>query len=62
MVSRFGVHLIRVDERRQAALEGKQEREQARTLLREERYDRAFAEWSSELRAVAYVELREPPQ
>ena len=38
-----------------------QEREQARTLLREERYDRAFAEWSSELRAVAYVELREPP-
>ena len=62
VVSRFGVHLIRVDERRQAALEGKQEREQARTLLREERYDQAFAEWSSELRAVAYVELREPPQ
>jgi peptidyl-prolyl cis-trans isomerase SurA len=62
VVTRFGVHLIRVDERRQAALEGKQEREQARTLLREERYDQAFAEWSSELRAVAYVELREPPQ
>jgi peptidyl-prolyl cis-trans isomerase SurA len=61
LVSRFGVHLIRVDERRQSALDAKQEREQARNLLREERYPVALAEWNRELRARAYVELREPP-
>ncbi len=62
IASRFGVHLIRVDERRQSALDAKQEREQARSLLREERYPIALAEWNRELRARAYVELREPPQ
>jgi peptidyl-prolyl cis-trans isomerase SurA len=61
LVSRFGMHLIRVDERRQTALDAKQEREQARGLLREERYPVALAEWNKELRARAYVELREPP-
>ncbi len=61
VVSRFGVHLIRVDERRQSALDARQEREQARSLLREERYPVALAEWNKELRARAYVELREPP-
>ena len=61
LVSRFGMHLIRVDERRQTALDARQEREQARGLLREERYPVALADWNRELRARAYVELREPP-
>ncbi len=62
VVSRFGVHLIQVSERRQAALEPKQERDQARVLLREKKYGEAYTEWARELRARTYVELRDPPQ
>lgn len=62
VVSRFGVHLIRVRERRQAVLEPKQQREQARNALREQKFDEAYGEWQRDLRARAYVEMREPPQ
>jgi peptidyl-prolyl cis-trans isomerase SurA len=62
VVSRFGVHLIQVMERRETALEPKQLREQARTALREQRFEQAYLEWTKELRARAYVEYREPPQ
>ncbi len=61
IVSRFGVHLIQVVGRRQVTLEAKQLREQARTALREQKFDEAYGEWLRELRARAYVELREPP-
>ncbi|MCA0241925.1 MAG: peptidylprolyl isomerase [Proteobacteria bacterium] len=61
VVSRFGVHLIQVLERREVALETKQLREQARNLLREQKFDEAYGEWARELRARAYVEMREPP-
>jgi peptidyl-prolyl cis-trans isomerase SurA len=61
VVSRFGVHLIQVLERREVALETKQLREQARALLREQKFDEAYAEWARDLRARAYVEMREPP-
>lgn len=59
--SRFGVHLIQVVERREVALDLKQVREQARNALREQKFDDAFTEWANELRARAYVEMREPP-
>ena len=62
VVSRFGVHLIQVLERRDVALEVKQLREQARNVLREQRFDQAYLDWTKELRSRAYVELREPPQ
>ena len=62
VVSRFGVHLIQVLERRDVALEIKQLREQARNVLREQRFDQAYLDWTKELRSRAYVELREPPQ
>ena len=61
IVSRFGVHLIQVVARRQVTLEAKQLREQARTALREQKFDEAYGEWLRELRARAYVEMREPP-
>ena len=61
VVSRFGVHLIQVAERREITLEPKQIREQARNVLREQKFDSAYVEWMRELRARAYVELREPP-
>jgi len=62
VVSRFGVHLIQVLERRQVAIEMKQVREQARNVLREQKFDETYAEWAKELRSRAYVEMREPPQ
>ena len=61
LVSRFGVHLIQVLERREVTLDPKQQREQARNVLREQKYDESFADWIRELRARAYIELREPP-
>ena len=61
VVSRFGVHLIQVLERRDVALETKQLREQARSVLREQKFEEAYLEWAKDLRARAYIEMREPP-
>ena len=62
VVSRFGVHLIQVLERRDVAVDPKQLREQARNVLREQKFEQAYLDWAKELRARAYVEMREPPQ
>ncbi|MFZ5547707.1 MAG: peptidylprolyl isomerase [Pseudomonadota bacterium] len=62
VASRFGVHLIQVVERRQVAVDPKELREQARNILREQKFEPAYLEWVAELRARAYVEMREPPQ
>jgi len=62
IVSRFGVHLIQVTERRTVTLDPKQQREQARNVLREKKFEDAYGEWIRELRARAYIEMREPPQ
>ena len=62
VVSRFGVHLIQVVERRQQPVDRKQQREIARNVLRERKFDAAYQEWAREIRARAYVEMREPPQ
>jgi peptidyl-prolyl cis-trans isomerase SurA len=61
VVSRFGVHLIQVLERRDTALEPRQLREQARNVLREQKFEQAYIDWTKELRSRAYVEYREPP-
>ncbi len=61
VTSRFGVHLIQVIDRRQTTVDTRQLREQARNTLREQRFEAAYADWLRELRARAYVELREPP-
>ena len=59
--SRFGLHLIQVVERRQVSLDARGQRQLARHVLRGRKFDEAYAEWLRELRARAYVELREPP-
>ena len=59
VVSRFGVHLIQVLERRTVEVELKQLREQARGALREQKYDEAYQEWVKDLRNKAFVEVRE---
>ena len=60
-VSRFGAHLLQVTDRRKVTLEPKQQREQARNVLREQRFEEAYAEWARDLRARAYIEMRDPP-
>jgi peptidyl-prolyl cis-trans isomerase SurA len=62
VVSRFGVHLIQVLERREVPVDMKQLREQARNVLREQKFDEVYAEWIRDLRSKAYIEMREPPQ
>lgn len=61
VVSRFGVHLIQVLERRNVSVDPKQVRDQARNQLREAKFEPTYLEWAKELRLRAYVELREPP-
>lgn len=59
VMSRYGVHLIQVVERRNVEIEMKQLREQAKASLREQKYDEAYQEWVKDLRARAFVEVRE---
>ena len=62
IVSRFGVHLIQLIERRQQKLSEREQREMAKNLVREKKLDEAYAQWAQEVRGRAYVELREAPQ
>lgn len=62
LISRFGMHLIQVLERRTATLSAREQLEATRTLLREKKLDDAYGTWVQELRNRAYVELRESPQ
>ena len=43
-------------------MDPRQLREQATNVLREQKYEGAYNEWISEIRALAYIEMREPPQ
>ena len=61
MISRFGVHLIQLLERRQATLSQREQRDAARNLVREKKLDEAYVQWAQEVRGRAYVEFREPP-
>lgn len=62
VVSRFGVHLIEVMARRQAAIKDRELRDLVRTNLRQKKYPEAFDSWAAEIRAGAYIEYRDPPQ
>ena len=62
IVSRFGVHLIQVNDRRRVDLSPRDVRELVRNQLREVKLEEAYAAWAKDVRERAYVELREPPQ
>ncbi|MDR2154559.1 MAG: peptidylprolyl isomerase [Burkholderiaceae bacterium] len=62
VISRFGVHLIRVDERREQVLTAAEQRQMARNVLREKKAQEAFDTWVKEVRGRAYVEYRDPPR
>ena len=60
-LSRYGVHLIQLLGRREAALSERQQRDLVRGQVRERKAEEAYADWLRELRGRAYVEFREPP-
>jgi peptidyl-prolyl cis-trans isomerase SurA len=59
IVSRFGVHLLLVEARRQNQLSAAEQRDLARNVLREKKFDAVYANWIRELRGNAYVEYRD---
>lgn len=61
-VSRFGVHLVQLVERRQASLSPREQRDVARNAVREKKLDEAYERWAQDVRGRAFVEMREPPQ
>ena len=62
LVSRFGVHLIQLIERREVKLSQREQRDMARDTVREKKIEEAYTQWVKELRARAYVEYRDAPQ
>lgn len=62
IVTRFGVHLLQVLERREAKLSPREQREAVRGQLREKKQEEAYALWLQDVRGKAYVEFRDPPQ
>ncbi len=62
LVSRFGMHLIQLTERRVVPLSQQEQREVIRGQLRDRKLDAAYVTWAQDVRGRAYVELREPPQ
>lgn len=62
LISRFGVHLIQLLERRNTTVTEREQREMVRNLLREKKLHEAYESWARDVRARAYVELRDPPQ
>ncbi len=61
VVTRFGVHLIQLQERREARLTPREQRDMVRDTVRERKFEEAYASWAQELRARAYVEYRDAP-
>jgi peptidyl-prolyl cis-trans isomerase SurA len=62
LVSRFGVHLIEVTDRRNVPMSDQEQRTVARNALREKKFDETYAAWVEDIRGRAYVEMRESPQ
>lgn len=62
LVSRFGVHLIQVMERREAPISERELRDLARNGLRDKKFDETYQLWIQEVRGRAYVEYRDAPQ
>lgn len=61
-VSRFGVHLIQVLARRDAAVSEREMRDIVRSSLREKKFEETYQLWVQEVRGRSYVEYRDPPQ
>jgi peptidyl-prolyl cis-trans isomerase SurA len=62
LVSRFGVHLIEVTDRRDVPVSERDQREMARGQLREKKLEEAYSTWQEGVRGRAFVEMRDAPQ
>ncbi len=62
VLSQFGWHIIRVDDRREKDMEDEYRRMQARQILFQRRVEPAFEDWLSQLRGQAYIDNRLDPQ
>lgn len=62
IVSRFGVHLIRMQERRSLQLNARQQRERLRQLALDEKAEAEWDRWLQDERGAAFVEYREAPR
>lgn len=62
VVSRFGVHLIEMVERRRVDLDPRDVREMVRSQLRESRFQETYTSWAQEVRDRAFVEIRDTVQ
>jgi peptidyl-prolyl cis-trans isomerase SurA len=62
LVSRFGVHLMEVTDRRDAPMTDAEQRNLARSVLREGKLEEAYATWIQDIRGKAFIEMRESPQ
>ena len=62
LVSRFGVHLLQVLERREVPVSPRDQREMVRGMLRDKKQEEALVRWADDIRGRAYVEFREAPQ
>lgn len=62
VLSQFGWHLIRVEERRNKDMENEYRRMQARQILFQRRVEPAFEDWINQLRGQAYIDNRLDPQ
>ena len=60
-VSRFGVHLVQVLERKQAPISLKERRDAARKIMQEKKFEESFSTWERELRGRAFIEYRDAP-
>lgn len=61
-LSRFGAHLVQVTDRRETRIDPREQRELARNVLRERKYEQAYEEWAREIRERAYIDIRVRPE
>ncbi|HEX4857343.1 MAG TPA: peptidylprolyl isomerase, partial [Limnobacter sp.] len=56
--SRFGFHIIQVDERRQQAASEERQRQMARQAIRANKSEESYQEWLRQLRDSTFVDIR----
>lgn len=62
LVSRFGLHLIQLLDRRQHKMTQREQRELVRNEAREEKVEVEYTKWIQGLRARAFIEIRNPDE
>lgn len=61
VVSRFGVHLIQVLERKQVPISQKERREAAKKIMQDKKFEESYSNWEREVRGHAFIEYRDVP-